>query len=130
MFTFLLALGLRCWVQTFSGCQELGLIFVAVRGLLTVVASLIAEHRLQVRGFSHCSSWAQQLWCMWLVAPWHVEPSWTSNQTCVPCTGRRIPVLCTTREVLQCEYLLFKKNVFVLKKVQKQYIAKGYVYMS
>ena len=30
----------------FSSCGELGLLFVAVRGLLTVVASLVVEHGL------------------------------------------------------------------------------------
>ena len=43
---FLAALGLRCCAQAFSSCSERGLLFVAVRGLLIVVASLVAEHRL------------------------------------------------------------------------------------
>ena len=43
-----------CWVFVaacglFSGCGEQGLLFVAVRGLLIAVASLV-EHGLQVRG--------------------------------------------------------------------------------
>ena len=33
------ALGLRCCVWTFSSCGKRGLLFLAVRGLLTVVAS-------------------------------------------------------------------------------------------
>ena len=32
--------------QAFSSCGQWGLLFVAVRGLLTVVASLVAEHGL------------------------------------------------------------------------------------
>ena len=40
------ALGLRCCAQAFSSCGERGLLFVAVRGLLIAVASLVAEHRL------------------------------------------------------------------------------------
>ena len=44
---FLAALGLRCCTQPFSSCGEWGLLFVAVRGLLIAVASLVAEHRLQ-----------------------------------------------------------------------------------
>ena len=39
-------LGLRCCAQALSSCSEQGLLFVAVRGLLTVVASPIAEHGL------------------------------------------------------------------------------------
>ena len=37
-------LGLRCCVRAFSYCGEQGLLFVAVRGLLIAVASLVAEH--------------------------------------------------------------------------------------
>ena len=42
----LTALGLCCCTRAFSSCGERGLLFVAVRGLLIVVASLVAEHRL------------------------------------------------------------------------------------
>ena len=34
----------------FSSCGEWGLLFVAVRGLLMAVASLVAEHGLSVYG--------------------------------------------------------------------------------
>ena len=37
---------------------------------------------------------------MGLVAPWHVEFSQTQDQTRIPCTGKRIPIHCTTRDVL------------------------------
>ena len=40
------ALGLRCHARAFSSCGERGLLFVAVRGLLMAVASLVAEHGL------------------------------------------------------------------------------------
>ena len=42
----LAALGLCCCAQAFSSCGERGLLFVAVCGLLIVVASLVAEHGL------------------------------------------------------------------------------------
>ena len=45
-FLFWVALGLCCCVQAFSSRGERGLLFVVVRGLLTVVASLVAEHGL------------------------------------------------------------------------------------
>ena len=48
-------LGLRCCMQAFSSCSEWRLLFIAVRRLLIAIASLVAEHRLQVRGL-------QQLW--------------------------------------------------------------------
>ena len=43
---FLAVLGLHCCVRAFSSCSEQGLLFVVVRGLLIVVASLVVEHRL------------------------------------------------------------------------------------
>ena len=39
-------LGLRCCTWAFSSCDEQGLLFVAARGLLIAVASLIVEHGL------------------------------------------------------------------------------------
>ena len=47
LFIYLLAvLGLCGCVQAFSSCGEQGLLFVAVRGLLIAVASLVVEHGL------------------------------------------------------------------------------------
>ena len=46
IYLFLAALGLRCCARAFSSCGEWGLLFVVVRGLLIVVASLVVEHRL------------------------------------------------------------------------------------
>ena len=46
IYLFLAALGLRCCARAFSSCGEQGLLFVAVRGLLIAVASLVAEHGL------------------------------------------------------------------------------------
>ena len=45
-FFFMAVLGLRCCARAFSSCGEQGLLFVAVRGLLIAVASLVAEHGL------------------------------------------------------------------------------------
>ena len=46
LFLFLAVLGLRCCARAFSSCSERGLLFVAVHGLLIVVASLVGEHGL------------------------------------------------------------------------------------
>ena len=43
---FLAALGLCCCTRAFFSCVEWELLFVAVRRLLIVVASLVAEHGL------------------------------------------------------------------------------------
>ena len=45
-FLVLAVLGRRCCAPAFSSCGEQGLLFVAVCGLLTPVASLVAEHGL------------------------------------------------------------------------------------
>ena len=45
-YLFLAALCLHCSAWAFSSCGERGLLFVAVRGLLIAVASLVADHRL------------------------------------------------------------------------------------
>ena len=50
LFIYLAVLGLRCCARAFSSCGEWGLVFVAVHGLLIVVASLVAEHGLSARG--------------------------------------------------------------------------------
>ena len=39
-------MSLCCCAQALSSCSEQGLLSVTVRGLLTVVASLVAEHGL------------------------------------------------------------------------------------
>ena len=51
----------QCWVFVSVRGLSLvaasgGLLFIAVRGPLTIVASLVAEHRLQTRRLSSCGS--------------------------------------------------------------------------
>ena len=66
-------LGLRFWARAFSSCGEWGLLFIAMRGPLTVVASLV-EHRLQTRRLSSCGSRAQVLRGMWDLPRPGLEP--------------------------------------------------------
>ena len=54
-------LSLRFCARAFSSCGKWGPLFIAVRGPPTIVASLVAEHRLQTRGLSNCGSRAQLL---------------------------------------------------------------------
>ena len=56
-YLFLAALGLCCCVQASSSFREWGLLFIAMLGLLIVMASLVAEHRLQAHRL-------QYLWCI------------------------------------------------------------------
>ena len=58
-------LGLRFCARAFSSCGKRGPLFIAVRGPLTIAASLVAEHRLQTRRLSNCGSRAQPLCGMW-----------------------------------------------------------------
>ena len=85
-----------CWVFVsaqglFSSCSERGPLFIAVRGPLTVTASLVAEHRLQTRRLSSCGSRGP-------AAPRHAGSSQTRARTRVPCIGRQILNHCATRE--------------------------------
>ena len=58
-------LSLRFCARAFSSCGKWGPLFIAVRGPLTITASLVAEHRLQTRRLSSCGSRAQLLRGMW-----------------------------------------------------------------
>ena len=65
IYLVLAVLGLRFCARAFSSCGKRGPLFIAVRGPLTIVASLVAEHRLQTRRLSNCGSRAQPLCGMW-----------------------------------------------------------------
>ena len=56
IYLLLAVLGLRFCARAFSSCGERGPLFIAVRGPLTIAASLVAEHRLQTRRLSNCGS--------------------------------------------------------------------------
>ena len=67
-------LGLRFCARAFSSCGKRGPLFIAVRGRLTLAASLVAEHRLQMRRLSNCGSRAQLLRGMWVPPRPGLEP--------------------------------------------------------
>ena len=56
LYLFLAVLGLRFCARAFSSCGKWGPLFIAVRGPLTIAASLVVEHRLQTRRLSSCGS--------------------------------------------------------------------------
>ena len=66
LYLFMAALGLCCCARAFSSCGERGLLFVVVRGLLIVVASLCCRAQalgtraavVVARGLSSCVSGA------------------------------------------------------------------------
>ena len=55
----------RFCARALSSCGKWGPLLIAVRGPLTIAASLVAEHRLQMRRLSNCGSRAQPLRGMW-----------------------------------------------------------------
>ena len=67
-------LGLRFCARAVSSCGERGPLFIAVRGPLTIAASLVAEHRLQTRRLSSCGSRAQLPRGMWDLPRPGLEP--------------------------------------------------------
>ena len=67
-------LGLCFCARAFSTCGKRGPLFIAVRGPLTVTASLVAEHRLQTRRLSSCGSRAHLLRGMWDLPRPGLEP--------------------------------------------------------
>ena len=67
-------LGLRFCARAFSSCGKQGPLFIAVRGPLTMVASPVAEHRLQTRRLTSCGSRAQLLRDMWDLPRPGLEP--------------------------------------------------------
>ena len=67
-------LGLRFCARAFSSCGKRGPLFIAVRGPLTVVTSLVAEHRLQTRRLSSCGSRAELLRSVWDLPRPGLEP--------------------------------------------------------
>ena len=67
-------LGLRFCARASSSCSKRGPFFIAVRRPLTIMASLVAEHRLQTRRLSSCGSRAQLLRSMWDLPRPGLEP--------------------------------------------------------
>ena len=74
IYLFLAVLGLRFCARAFSSCGKRGPLFIAVRGPLTIAASLVAGHRLQTRRLSSCGSRAQLLRGMWDLPRPGLEP--------------------------------------------------------
>ena len=102
-------LGLRFCARALSSCGERGPLFIAVRGPLAIVASLVAEHRLQTRRLSSCGSRAQLLRGMWDLPGPGLEPA-------SPAIGRQALNHCATREapreLLKSSYILLLLKSF------------------
>ena len=104
-------LGLRCYVRASYGCGEQGTTLGCSAwashwcGLSCGAQALYTGFSSWPLGLSSCGSLAQWLWSMGLTVPLRVVSSWIRDQTCVPCVGRWILYLWTTREVLADVFL-------------------------
>ena len=90
---------------------------MAVCELLTEVASLFVEHRLQANGFQlwlvDSRALAQSLWRTGLVAAWHVEIFQTRDRSGIPRTARWILNHWATREALHQYFEAQLKTLFL-----------------
>ena len=74
IYLFMAVLGLRFCARAFSSCGKQGPLFIAVRGPLTIAASLVVEHRLQMLRLSNCGSRAWLFYGMWDLPRPGLEP--------------------------------------------------------
>ena len=98
-------LGLRFCARAFSSCGKWGPIFIAVRGPLIIAASLVAEHRLQMRRLSNCGSRAQSLRGMW-------DPPRPGLEPVSPALAGRLPTTAPPGKP-QTGWFLNNRNVFL-----------------
>lgn len=84
-YLFLVALGLFCCCEWLSPVvAREGLLFIVVHRLLIAISSCCRPQAL--------GAWAQQLWLTGLIAPPHMEYSWTRDKTLSPAAGRFLSV--------------------------------------
>ena len=97
-------MGLRFCARASPSRGKWGPLFIAVHGPLTIVASLVAEHRLQMRRLSSCGSWAQLLHGMWDLPRPGLEPV-------SPALAGRFLNHCATREAQIIAFYVFREHV-------------------
>ena len=87
---------LACWCSALSCC---GVWALGARASAAVAQVLGSCSQALECSPSSCGTQA-------LVVPCHAKSSWTRDWNHVPCTGRRTPIHCTTREVLFVFFLM------------------------
>ena len=111
IYLFMTVLSLRFCARAFSSCSKWGPLFIAVRGPLTIAASLVVEHRVQTRRLSNCGSRAQLLRVMWDLPRPGLEPVSPALagrfSTTVP-PGKPSPQFCIVTQLLLKSMTLVK----------------------
>ena len=122
-------LRLRFCARAFSSCGKRGPLFIAVRGPLTIAASLVAEHRLQTRRLSSCGSRAQSLRGMWDLPRPGLEPVSPALPGRFPTTappGKPLTSsfiqLCFVSFINLMILILFRNKIEVNYRIFKHYI--------
>ena len=96
-------LGLHLCARAFPGHGKRGPLFTAVRGPLTIAASLVAEHGLQMRRLSSCGSRAQLLCGMW-------DPPRPGLEPVSPALAGRLSPLRHQGSPYLCSYFHFSRR--------------------
>ena len=103
-YLFLAVLGLRFCARAFPSCGKQGPLFIAARGPLTIAASLVAEHRLQMRRLSHCGSRAQPLRGTW-------DPPRPGLEPVSPALAGRLPTTAPRGKPLPAYFVAEKSHL-------------------
>ena len=125
-------LRLRFCARAFSSCGKWGPLFIAVRGPLTIAASLVAENRLQTRRLSSCGSRAQLLCGMWDLPRPGLEPvspalAGRFSTTAPPGKPPRYILLATFKDIIQ--YLLLTIiSMLYIRSPELIYFVTGSLY--
>ena len=104
---FLAVLGLHFCARAFSSCGKRGPPLIAVRGPLTIAASLVAEHRLQTRRLSNCGSRAQPLRGTW-------DPPRPGLEPVSPALAGRLPTTAPPGKPEQTFLILIKSSLSII----------------
>ena len=131
IYLFMAVLGLRFCARAFPSRGKRGPLFIAVRGPLTIAASLVAERRLQTRRLSNCGSWAQSLRGTWDPPRPGLEPLSPALaggfSTTAPPGKPTVPSILTLRQPLRgMWHISLPAQAFILLFhlwIQKTYIA-------
>ena len=110
-------LGPRLCARALSSHGKWGPLLIAVRGPLTIAASPVAEHRLQMRRLSNCGSRAQSLRGMWDPPRPGLEPVSPASAGRLPTTappGKPPTGFFKTFSTKQCKWSCFPPDTELL----------------